>query len=267
MTLGLQILLKILSQPSFLHFFPSPECPALMYVKDERHSDSDPNSRHQQTEQSYLKDHWKPKSESRPQSRRQSETTEPDDPRAKPSQTENSWLQEHHKPKNAEEASAPGQKPSTCTCPKRSKSADRPPVKTHVCMCRSKPQPCGGPSQASRLEKATCSVRTSITGSSGAKTSFKSALTDCTKELFDPCACGRIVPTGRGRAIWCPVLPTAGRWIPAHRRAPPPRIRAPAPLLPLARRVPPGRDLGHVVPRAWPVFQRAAGPINVTGAP
>ncbi|XP_017014039.2 uncharacterized protein [Drosophila takahashii] len=169
------------------------ECPALMYVQHERHSDSDPNSRHQQTEQSYLKDHWKPSKTP------QSEPSECEDPHAKPSQTEASYLREHHTPKNPQsqpQSEVPLEEVGpSCSCKdKRSKSADPPAVKNPpTCTCHTETLPCGMGKPA--VQKKPCSVRTSLSERSGQASSFKSALTACTKELIDhSCTCGSSQP-------------------------------------------------------------------------
>ncbi|XP_065722138.2 uncharacterized protein [Drosophila suzukii] len=176
---------------------PSTECPALMYMQHERHSDSDPNSRHQQTDQSYIKDHWKPSKAP------QSQLSECEDPHAKPSQTEDSFLRKHHTPKYPESQPEPKAESKldegpTCSCKsKRSKSADPPPVKAHVCAChKDEVLPCEVEKPS---EKKPCSVRTSVTEQS-AGTSFKSALTACTKDLLDPCTCGSNPPYWAGQS-------------------------------------------------------------------
>ncbi|EDW96571.2 uncharacterized protein LOC6536273 [Drosophila yakuba] len=156
---------------------PSSECPALMYMHHERHSNSDPNSRHQQTELSHLRDHWKPSKTQR------SQQSDCEDPRAKPSQTEDSFLRKHHTPSN------PDNGPS-CSCSlKRSKSADPPAVKAH---------PCGLGHQEKPSSKKPCSQKSSGTGPE--PTSFKSAITACTKELLDPCSCGTNPPYWAGQS-------------------------------------------------------------------
>ncbi|XP_017073513.2 uncharacterized protein LOC108109489 [Drosophila eugracilis] len=173
---------------------PTTECPALMYTQDERHSDSDPNSRHQQTEQSRLKDHWKP-------SNLQSSPSDMDDPRAKPSQTdEPSFLERHHTPKSLK--SKPESQPEldevpVCSCkPKRAKSADPPPVRT-PCVCRSQAQPCGQDNKDRSSPKKPSSARASAASPGG---SFKTAITECTKELLEPCTCGSKPPYWAGQS-------------------------------------------------------------------
>uniref|UniRef100_A0A6P4F4B1 Uncharacterized protein LOC108048846 n=1 Tax=Drosophila rhopaloa TaxID=1041015 RepID=A0A6P4F4B1_DRORH len=166
-----------------------------MYMQHERHSDNDPNSRHQQTEQSYLKSHWKP-------TKSQSEPSDFEDPCAKPSQTEASFLREHHTPKNPvsepESKLEQDEEEPSCSCKvKRSQSADPPAVKTHVCQCHEDALPCGVSNLEKPSQKGPCSVRTSVTEQSA---SFKSALTNCTKELLDPCTCGSNPPYWAGQS-------------------------------------------------------------------
>ncbi|KAH8369229.1 hypothetical protein KR009_004980 [Drosophila setifemur] len=140
-----------------------------MYMQHERHSDSDPNSRHQQTEQSYLKYQWKMQ-----QSKSQQDGLGSDDPRAKPSQTKASYLRKHHKPTSPE--SQTNQEP-ICTCKaKRSKSADPPPVKSHTCPCNANDNVC---------------PQTKVKPPGG---SFKSALSACTRDVLDPCMCSNNAP-------------------------------------------------------------------------
>lgn len=164
-----------------------------MYMQHERHSDSDPNSRHQQTEASHMRDHWKP---SKSQQSQQSDRVDPHD---KPSQTAVSFLQKHHTPKNPESKANPDDGASCSCTAKRSKSADPPAVKAHTCACNTDPSPCGLGHQEKSSSRKPCSQKTSVTEPEKAS-SFKSAITACTKELLDPCTCGAHPPYWAGQS-------------------------------------------------------------------
>ncbi|KAH8281016.1 hypothetical protein KR054_006820 [Drosophila jambulina] len=179
------------------------EYPALMFMQDERHSSSDLNSRHQQTtEPSYLQTHWKPMNSHK------CRTTDSDDPHTKPSQTESSWLKDHSKSKLQQSSQDLERGPCCSCCSKRSKSADPPPVKSRVCPCKSKPQsshsrglPCGLPPEQPKVKKGD-STRTSITESDAdtTKTSYKSTVCSCTKEVLRPSTCGSVPPYWAGQS-------------------------------------------------------------------
>ncbi|XP_026831890.1 uncharacterized protein LOC6552672 [Drosophila erecta] len=157
-----------------------------MHMQHERQSDSNPNSRQQQTEESHLRDHWKPSKT------QQSQQSDCEDPRAKPSQTEDSFLRKHHTPWNLDNG-------PSCSCAvKRSKSADPPAVKG-TCACKRDAHPCGLGHQEKPSSKKPSSHKTSGSGPEHAP-SFKSALTACTKELLDPCTCGSTPPYWAGQS-------------------------------------------------------------------
>lgn len=140
-----------------------------------------------------MRDHWKP---SKSQQSQQSDRVDPHD---KPSQTAVSFLQKHHTPKNPESKANPDDGASCSCTAKRSKSADPPAVKAHTCACNTDPSPCGLGHQEKSSSRKPCSQKTSVTEPEKAS-SFKSAITACTKELLDPCTCGAHPPYWAGQS-------------------------------------------------------------------